>query len=133
MTMQQPLHILLVDDDEDDIAFFELALKRQSNPTRLTTLMEGDHVLTHLETTATRPDLLILDLNLPRLHGRDVLLQVRNSPVGQSIPVVMLTTSSAQEDKDFCLAHGAVAFLTKPTSLTTLSTMLADVMATAVQ
>lgn len=127
--MPQPLHILLVDDDEDDIAFFQLALKRQASPTQLTTLLDGDYVLTHLETTPDRPDLLILDLNLPRMHGRDVLVQLRKSPVGQSIPVVMLTTSSAQEDRDFCLGHGAAAFLTKPTSLATLSTMLSEVIA----
>ena len=129
--MPQPLHILLVDDDEDDIAFFQLALKRQTNPPQLTTLLDGDHVLSHLETTTERPDLLILDLNLPRMHGRDVLVQLQNSPIGLSIPVVMLTTSSAQEDRDFCLNHGAAAFLTKPTSLATLSiNACTDVMST---
>ncbi|MCY7351944.1 MAG: response regulator [Cytophagaceae bacterium] len=128
--MQQPLYILLVEDDEDDIAFFNLALDKQTVPTRLTTLTKGSEVLPYLETTTERPDLMILDMNLPRLHGRDVLVQTKKSPVGRDLPVFILTTSSAQGDADFCLANGAEQFMTKPTSLAELSGMLADVLRT---
>ncbi|MEZ0487690.1 response regulator [Fibrella aquatica] len=126
--MTQPVRILLVEDDEDDITFFELALKKQSITTQLTTLTDGDQVMPYLNEAAEHPDLLVLDLNLPKLPGRDVLTQVKESPVGQDIPVVILSTSSAQEDSDFCIANGAERFLTKPTSLTSLSTMLAEVL-----
>ncbi|NID08961.1 response regulator [Fibrivirga algicola] len=126
--MSQPVRILLVEDDEDDITFFELALKKQSIDTQLTTLTDGDQVMPYLNETDEHPDLLVLDLNLPKLPGRDVLTQVKKSPVSQDIPVVILSTSSAQEDNDFCLANGADRFLTKPTSLTSLSTMLAEVL-----
>ncbi|MEZ0541597.1 response regulator [Fibrella arboris] len=126
--MPQPVRILLVEDDEDDITFFELALKKQSIATQLITLTDGDQVMPYLTGTSEHPDLMVLDLNLPKLPGRDVLTQVKQSPVGQDIPVVILSTSSAQEDNDFCLAHGADRFLTKPTSLTSLSTMIAEVL-----
>ncbi len=126
--MPQPVRILLVEDDEDDITFFELALKKQSIATKLTTLTDGDQVMPYLADTNEHPDLMVLDLNLPKLPGRDVLTQVKQSPIGQDIPVVILSTSSAQEDSDFCIANGAERFLTKPTSLTSLSNMLAEML-----
>ena len=131
--MFQPVRILLVEDDEDDIAFFELALREQAIPTRLTTLTDGDQVMPYLDTTTEQPDLLVLDLNLPKLPGRDVLSQVRQSNAGQGFPIIILSTSSAREDNDFCLANGADRFLTKPTSLTSLSTMLAEVLGVIVR
>lgn len=126
--MSQPVRILLVEDDEDDITFFELALKKQSIATKLTTLTDGDQVMPYLADTNEHPDLMVLDLNLPKLPGRDVLTQVKRSPIGHDIPVVILSTSSAQEDSDFCIANGAERFLTKPTSLTSLSNMLAEML-----
>lgn len=126
--MPQPVRILLVEDDEDDITFFELALKKQSIATQLTTLTDGDQVMPYLKDTEDHPDLLVLDLNLPKLPGREVLTQIKRSPVSQDIPVVILSTSSAREDSDFCIANGAERFLTKPTSLTSLSTMIAEVL-----
>lgn len=128
--MQRAIHIVLVDDDEDDIAFFKLALNDQAIATHLTTLTDGDQVMPYLLATKQRPDLLLLDLNLPKLHGRQVLMQVRNSPISREIPIFMLTTSSAQEDIDFCLTMGAKQFLTKPTSLAALRKMVADLLAT---
>ena len=126
--MPEPVRILLVEDDEDDITFFELALRKQSIATQLTTLTDGDQVMPYLNHTQVHPDLLVLDLNLPKLPGREVLTQIKQSPVIQHIPVVILSTSSAQEDSDFCITNGADRFLTKPTSLTSLSTMLAEVL-----
>ena len=126
--MSQPVRILLVEDDEDDITFFELALKKQAIATQLTTLTDGDQVMPYLNDALDHPDLLVLDLNLPKLPGRDVLTQIKQSPASQAIPVVILSTSSAQEDSDFCIANGAARFLTKPTSLAILSNMLAEVL-----
>ena len=122
-----------MEDDEDDITFFELALKKQAIATQLTTLTDGDQVMPYLTDTNEHPDLLVLDLNLPKLAGRDVLTQVKQSAVGQAISVVILSTSSAREDNDFCLANGADRFLTKPASLISLSTMLAEVLVVAVK
>ncbi len=125
--MPSPVHILLVEDDEDDIALFKLALKKYVSPVRLTILTEGDEVLNYLTTTTERPNLLFLDLNLPRMHGREVLVQTKQSALGPFLRIYMLTTSSAQEDIDFCLGHGAEQFLTKPNSPAALGTMLAAV------
>lgn len=127
--MQRAIHIVLVDDDEDDIAFFKLALNDQAAATHLTTLTDGDQVMPYLLAMKERPDLLLLDLNLPKLHGRELLTQLKNSPLGQEIPIFMLTTSSAQEDVDFCLAMGAKQFLTKPTSLAALRKIVTDLLA----
>ena len=131
--MYQPVRILLVEDDEDDITFFELALKKQAIATQLTTLTDGDQVIPYLTDTDEYPDLLVLDLNLPKLAGRDVLTQVKQSAVGQAISVVILSTSSAQEDNDFCFANGADRFLTKPTSIISLSAMLSELLVVTVR
>ncbi len=122
--MQQAIHIVLVEDDEDDIAFFKLALKKQAVSTHLTVLTDGDQVMPYLLATTVRPNLLLLDLNLPKLHGREVLARLKSATFSRDIPVFMLTTSSAKEDIDFCLTMGAEQFLTKPTSLDRLSDMI---------
>ena len=127
--MQHPVQILLIEDDEDDITFFELALKKQSVPTRLTTLTDGDQVMAYLTTPSATPDLMVLDLNLPRLPGREVLKQVKNSPNTQTLPVVVLSTSTASEDIDFCLANGADRFYTKPTTLAELVVIVTTLLA----
>lgn len=127
--MSSPVHILLVEDDEDDITLFKLALKKLPFPVTLTILTEGDEVLSYLNTATERPDLVFLDLNLPRMHGRDVLRQTKGSVIGRLLPVFILTTSSAQGDIDYCLAYGAEQFLTKPASLAELVAMLTEVLA----
>ncbi len=127
--MQQPIQILLIEDDEDDITFFELALKKQSIPTQLTTLTDGDQVMPYLTRPLKNPDLMVLDLNLPKLPGREVLKQVKNLPDMKNLSIVVLSTSTAREDIDYCLANGADKFFTKPTTLAELTGIVATLLA----
>lgn len=126
--MIYPIHILLVDDDEDDIALFEIALRDQITPVRLTTLTDGDEVMDYLASTSTKPDLIFLDLNMPRMHGRDVLLALKATTTTFSHRVFILTTSSSPDDATFCLANGAEQFLTKPASHVLLRDMLTRIL-----
>lgn len=115
--MQNSLRILLVEDDPDDVDLLESALRENNIGFQSTVIAQGDQVLKHLELCKIFPDIIILDLNLPKMHGKEVLTQIKSSENIKQIPVVILTTSSAPADRDYCLKAGASAFLIKPVTL----------------
>ncbi len=115
--MANPLHFLVVEDDQDDVDLLQEALQEYGVTFTTDILVQGDQVLPHLEKNEALPDVIILDLNLPRLHGKDVLQLLKASPRLRPIPVVILTTSSAIEEINFCKRAGAHSFLTKPVSM----------------
>ncbi len=112
-----PLYILLVEDDPDDIELLEAAFKGDRIPVRVDAIMQGDAVLPHLSELTSLPNVIVLDLNLPRMHGREVLQLLKTSAPFQNIPVAILTTSSSAADRDFCKQAGADVFLTKPSTV----------------
>jgi CheY-like chemotaxis protein len=115
--MQNPLRILLVEDDPDDVELLESALHENNIKFQSTLITQGDQVLKHLELCKIFPDIIILDLNLPKMHGKEVLAQIKSSDHIKQIPVVIMTTSSAPADRDFCVRAGTSAFLIKPVTL----------------
>ena len=116
-TPKNSLHILLVEDDPDDIELLEAAFEGDHIPVHMDTVMQGDAVVPHLATLERLPDVIVLDLNIPRLHGKEVLQLLKTSPPFQDIPVAILTTSSSTADRDFCQGAGAEVFLTKPSTI----------------
>jgi CheY-like chemotaxis protein len=105
------MEILLVEDSPDDVLFTQEALADAEVPTRLHVARDGEEAMSFLRgegghAGAPRPDLVLLDLNMPRKDGREVLAEVKTDPELKSIPVVVLTTSSSDEDinKAYC-AH----------------------------
>lgn len=111
------LSLLLVEDDPDDIELMNEALKDASIVCSIQTISQGDKVLPYLELCKKFPDIIILDLNLPKLHGRDVLRLIKTSERFKLIPVAILTTASSQTERDYCLREGANEFLTKPSTV----------------
>ena len=99
----QALSVLLVEDDPGDVLIAREALAAGRLSTDLHVVNDGDEALSYLRqldgyADATRPDLILLDLNLPRKSGHEVLAEVKQDPQLRRIPVVVLTTSQAQED-----------------------------------
>lgn len=95
--------ILLVEDSEDDIELTRLALEEAKFVNRLHVVRDGEEAMAYLRREppfddATRPDLVLLDLNMPRKDGREVLHEVKTDPELRRIPVVVLTTSGEDED-----------------------------------
>lgn len=125
--MKDTLYILLIDDDQDDVDLFRYALKLNEVPCHLSVLMTGDEVAPYLLTVPTLPDVVVLDLNLPNVNGRDVLRQIKASPGFKAIPIVVLTTSSAREDREYCLALGVDQFLNKPVTAKAFTTTAATI------
>ncbi len=130
--MQKPIHILLVEDDPDDVDLLESALRDNRVKFESHVLTQGDQVLPYLIMCKNFPDVVVLDLNLPKMHGREVLHLIKQTPELASIPVVILTTSSAQADKDFCLKTGACDYLIKPVTMEDFSAIVEKIV-TAVQ
>jgi len=113
----QPINLLLVEDSPDDAALTLRALKRAKLQNRVWTVVDGLQALAFLRGEAPyedvpRPDLVLLDLNLPNLDGRDVLLRIREHAQLRTLPVVVLTSSDQEQER--LAATGADAFLTKP-------------------
>jgi CheY-like chemotaxis protein len=115
---QPTVTILLVEDDLDDIMLLQGALHDNHIVYKMDVVMEGDKVDAHLSNVARLPQIIILDFNLPKKHGKEILVDIKTDPRFQHIPVIVLTTSSAQEDIDYSYQHGASHFITKPTSVT---------------
>ena len=114
--------ILLVDDDPGDVRLMMEALKRSAVPPRLSVVGNGLDALAFLHrqgkyAAATLPDLILLDLNLPKLDGREVLAAIKKDPEVKHIPVVVLTTSTREEDIRMSYDLHANCYIPKPADL----------------
>jgi CheY-like chemotaxis protein len=121
------MKILLIEDDLDDIELLEDALKTHGEPYSMETLNDGSAALDYIGSGSSRPDIIILDFNLPKVHGREVVLGVKSSDFS-TIPLVVLTTSSAKEDMDFAYSQGVDKFFTKPTTLADFAKMVESIL-----
>src|SRR5688572_30177189 len=115
----RPIDILLVDDDEGDIVLVERALASEGCAPRIHVVKDGIEAMWFLRrkgefANAPRPDLVLLDLNMPRKDGREVLVEIKQDVELRSIPVVVLTTSSSAEDMHTTYRQHANCFVTKP-------------------
>jgi CheY-like chemotaxis protein len=111
------LNILLVEDDQDDVELMQDALKDNGVQFKMDVVRQGDKVLPFLKMCKNFPSIILLDLNLPKMHGREVLSRIKLSEDFRHIPIAILTTSSTQAEKEFCLSAGASHFLTKPSTV----------------
>ncbi len=116
------LNILLVEDNPADAYLTRLALQEADLCNDLHVVEKGEHALSFLRhqepyTAVSRPDLIILDLNLPRMSGLDVLRECKTDPVICAIPVVIFSTSSAEKDISQAYLLGAVQYFVKPNDL----------------
>jgi chemotaxis family two-component system response regulator Rcp1 len=114
--------ILLVEDNPADVRLTREALREAGLKSRLHVARDGEDALDFLyqrgaHANAPRPDLILLDFNLPKKSGREVLVEIKGHDRLKLIPVIALTTSSAQEDIDLAYRQHANCFITKPMDL----------------
>lgn len=117
-----PIEILLVEDNAADVRLTREALKDAKVRNQLHVAADGVEAMAFLRREgrhagAPRPDLVLLDLNLPKKDGREVLEEIKQDPGLQNIPVVILTTSQAEEDVLRSYQLRANAYVTKPVDL----------------
>src|SRR5580765_9026829 len=96
--MKKSLQILLVEDDPDDVELFREALDDNRVLHSMHVITQGDEVIPHLEQSAILPEIILLDLNLPKVHGKEILKMLKSGEAFRNIPVVILTTSSIKSD-----------------------------------
>jgi CheY-like chemotaxis protein len=114
-----PIEVLLVEDDPGDVLMTQEAFEEHKLRNRLTVVSDGVEALAYLRregqyADAVTPDLILLDLNLPRRDGRQVLAEIKEDEELGKIPVVVLTTSQADEDILRSYQLHANAYVTKP-------------------
>lgn len=124
----KPVAILMAEDDPDDRFLSEEALKEARVINELHVVEDGEELMDYLfrrgrfesPASSPRPGLILLDLNLPKKDGREALKEIKSSPSLRRIPVVVLTTSRAEEDILRTYDLGVSGYITKPISLTAL-------------
>ena len=116
------IHILLVEDNEGDIVLTLEALKEAKLRNKISVVRDGEEALQFLYREgkyagAEPPQLILLDINLPRMDGKEVLNRIKNDPVLKKIIVVILTTSSSEKDILESYNNHANCYITKPVDL----------------
>ena len=123
MMSGRPFQILLVEDDPGDACLARTAIREAKMVCSVHHVADGEEAIAFLTRSvprhqeAPRPDLVLLDLNMPGRDGRQVLTQIKTDPTLKDIPVVVLTTSDATADIQSCYRAGANSFVTKPVDL----------------
>ena len=117
--MNSSPEVLLVDDSPADIDLTREGLKRSRQHFQVSAVNDGAEAISYLRrqgkyAQTARPDLIVLDLNLPRKDGREVLTELKNDPDLTPIPVVIFTTSQASSDVNHSYSHGANCYVCKP-------------------
>ncbi|HVP09928.1 MAG TPA: response regulator [Phycisphaerae bacterium] len=133
--MNKPVRFLLVEDDDDHAELITLGLLAQKGVPKIVDRMrDGAEAIAYLlrsgaDRQCPRPGVILLDLKLPKVSGCEVLAAVKSDPGLRTIPVVVLSTSRAPEDRAEAYAHHANSYLTKPTSFGEFSQMIEDLSA----
>jgi two-component system, chemotaxis family, response regulator Rcp1 len=117
------IDILLVEDNPGDVRLTREVFKEGKVRNELHVCADGEEAMDYLRlrgkyANAVRPDLVLLDLNLPRKDGREVLSEVKDDPILRTIPIVILTTSAAEQDILHSYNQHANCYITKPVDLT---------------
>ena len=113
------IHILLVEDNEGDIVLAREALKEARIKNRITVITDGEKALEYLfcNDNNRKPDLILLDINLPKVNGLEVLAKIKADEALKIIPVVMLTTSTSEQDVLDAYRNYVNCYINKPIDL----------------
>ena len=131
-SIKRTVVILIADDDEDDRLMAKEALEENRLANEIRFVVDGEDLTDYLKClgkytepgSAPRPGLILLDLNMPRKDGREALKEIKADPDLRQIPIIVLTTSKAEEDIYRTYDLGVNSFITKPVSFTTLAEVM---------
>jgi two-component system, response regulator len=130
MKIKNQVPILIADDDQDDCQMIKEALQESRLLNELHFVHDGEELMKHLSRMIEKghplPGLILLDLNMPKKDGREALKEIKSNPVLRQIPVVVLTTSKAEEDIFKTYNLGVNSFITKPIAFDSLVQTMKD-------
>ncbi|MFP9115725.1 response regulator [Flavobacterium sp. RHBU_3] len=123
-----PLQIMLADDDEDDRLFFKEAFEEVKIKYEISTFNDGEQLMDYLNTPdSVLPDIVFLDLNMPRKSGMECLREIRQNDRLKKISVAIYSTSSSEQDIEETFTTGANVYIKKPNDFNMLKKVLSDV------
>lgn len=122
-----PVHILVADDDEEDRQLIKDALEESRLLNPVDFVHDGEQLMNYLTSAPGLPGIILLDLNMPKKDGREALLEIKSHPKLKRIPVIILTTSKAEEDIVRTYGLGVNSFITKPVTFSALVRVLTKV------
>ena len=126
-----PITVLMVEDDPDDVYLTQEALRGSRLRVNLHVVDDGVEAMKYLRRDGhlpgRRPNLILLDLNLPRMGGREVLAEIKQDPTLTDIPVVILTTSKAEEDIAASYRRHANCYISKPVDIEQFRVVVASI------
>ena len=124
----QPIYVLLADDDEDDRLFFMDAFEEIKIKTVVQTVNDGQELMEHLtQSDSVLPDVLFLDLNMPRKTGMDCLNEIKNIDRLKNVAIAIYSTSASEEDIEETFVKGANVYIKKPNDFSALKKVLSEV------
>lgn len=122
------IHIILADDDEDDRLLFTDAFEELKINTKVNTFNDGVELMDYLNTpTAVLPNVLFLDLNMPKKNGIECLTEIKQNDRFSDIAIAIFSTSSSEEHIEETFVQGANIYIKKPSDFATLKKVLSDV------
>jgi len=128
------ISIVLADDDEDDRLFFKEAIEQLNLNSDLNLVENGNQLMKYLEDlNSPLPDLVFLDLNMPRKGGLECLREIRSSKKLKGLTVAIYSTSSSEEDIEECFVRGANIYINKPNNFESIKSVLLKVISTNYQ
>lgn len=130
----EALNILLADDDLDDRQFFCKALEALTIPTKLTTVEDGEKLMTYLSENASQlPDVIFLDINMPRKNGIECLSEIKQNLQLKDLPVIMFSTSKSNDKIGMVFKKGADVYIHKPSDFSQLKQVIFHALPIAVE
>lgn len=128
----KPNHILLIEDNEGDILLTTEALEEKLFANKISVIRDGKQAIDYLDNLANieqneLPDFILLDINLPKKNGHEVLHHIKESETLKQIPVIMLTTSSSEQDVLTSYKNHANCYITKPTDVHGFNTVMESI------
>jgi CheY-like chemotaxis protein len=137
MIVKQPysvLKIFLADDDKDDRMLFGLALEELDIPTKLATFVDGEKLMDYLfENDNLLPDVIFLDINMPRKSGLECLSEIKQNIKLKDLPVVIFSTSNSRDMIDKVFRNGADVYIQKPCDFSQLKQVIFHALPIAVE
>ena len=124
---QEALNVLVIDDDSEDVAMIVSALEEDANVSEIVSLTNGQSVVALLDEGSFRPDIIYLDLNMPKMNGFDVLDAIRSRDLLAKLPIIILTTSHHSADMRASFQGLASSYVVKPVSHAILKAKLEQI------
>ena len=115
--MKKKLQVLLIEDDIDDVDLLKEAFLDNKVDYEMEVIMEGDRVTPFLLDPVMIPSIIIMDLNLPKTDGKEILRNIKSTDAFKNIPLIVFSTSSSKDDATYAYSLGANRFITKPTTM----------------